>query len=186
MIQRLDFKRAGDQADRANAKRYENKKKNTLVITKVPTSREDWTMKTQAGCKFWVHNRTGEATTTCPFDCDADLFPTPQTRAMTPIHRSLFTVSSTSPAKSEPTSSSPQSSSPQQLPSDELGILLESEDATGFSLSNADETTMSDAGTGLGALIYDNSEYQDLMRALDTSLSLSPCRSATNSKWSSR
>lgn len=186
LIQRLDFKRAGDQADRGNSKKLDHKKKNTLVITKVPTRPEDWTLKTQAGCKFWVHNRTGEASTTCPYDSNQSSFPIPQSRSMTPIHRSLF-APTPSPTKSESPSSSPQCSSPQQLPSDEMGIMLEPDDEPRFRSStfqsprlfDGDEET--NVGTGLGALIYDTSEYQDLLRALDASLSLSPSKGTTNS-----
>jgi hypothetical protein len=37
-----------------------------------------------------------------------------------------------------------------------------------------EEQGVEDVEEGTGALVYDNSDYQDLMRALDDSLSLSP------------
>lgn len=81
-------------------------------------------------------------------------------------------------SRNSPQTVSPQLQ-PQRQPSEELAIFLEPEDDLqscnhsneSFFLNERDDEV---AEEGTGALVYDNSDYEDLMRALDTSLTLSP------------
>mmetsp|Transcript_24874 Transcript_24874/g.25501 ORF Transcript_24874/g.25501 Transcript_24874/m.25501 type:complete len:306 (+) Transcript_24874:36-953(+) len=117
LIQRLDFKRAPDGNEiRPTGKKIDAfRKKNILVITTTKTSKEDWKLQTQAGCKFWVHIQSGEVRTECPFSSSISsptpssssstcggvgvggantspttFFPSPQSKESTPNQKSLF------------------------------------------------------------------------------------------------
>lgn len=197
IIQRLDFKRAPETNEiRTGSKKAETqKKKNILVITTAPTTKEDWNLQQQAGCSFWVHNGSGEIRTECPFSTS---FPVPDSRASTPGNKSLFSVPSpvlrTKSAETLRMSSSPRyggspyrtnsnaaNNSPisQLQQSDEI-ILLDTGDDDMFIADDRENTQyfpFSQSGSstldeveGTGALVYENTEYLELLMALDSSL----------------
>lgn len=68
---RLDFKRKDENDEaalaRAEAKKnLQQSKRKVLVIKHQATSRYDWTVQRQAGCKFWVHTPTGTISNEMP------------------------------------------------------------------------------------------------------------------------
>jgi hypothetical protein len=75
---RLDFKRKDDSDEaailaRAEAKKnLQQSKRKVLVIKHQATSRYDWSVQRQAGCKFWVHKPTGTITNEMPYTEDED------------------------------------------------------------------------------------------------------------------
>lgn len=75
---RLDFKRKDDNDEAAILARAEAKKNlqqskcKVMVIKHQATSKYDWTVQRQAGCKFWVHKPTGTISSEAPFCEDED------------------------------------------------------------------------------------------------------------------
>jgi hypothetical protein len=45
-----------------------NRPRTKIVITSLPSSRDEWVKESQAGVAFWVHQETGEVKTECPYD----------------------------------------------------------------------------------------------------------------------
>lgn len=75
---RLDFKRKDDNDEaailaRAEAKKMQQQSKfKVIVIKQQSTSKYDWTVQRQAGCKFWVHKPTGTISNEMPVCMDDD------------------------------------------------------------------------------------------------------------------
>ena len=78
MSKRLDFKRKDENDEAAAAARAEAKKnmqqskRKVLVIKHHSTSKYDWVLQKQAGCKFWVHKPTGTISNEKPYCEDED------------------------------------------------------------------------------------------------------------------
>lgn len=69
-LQKIEFKRHAEaEAKALHLKNLEaNRPRTKIVISTLPSSREDWVLEKQAGVSFWVHQSTGEVSMICPYD----------------------------------------------------------------------------------------------------------------------
>lgn len=81
LLQKIEFNRhAVAEAKAAHLRQLEaNRPRTKVVITCLPSSRDEWELVTQAGVSFWVHHETGEVSQECPYDVTRP--PTAQRRA---------------------------------------------------------------------------------------------------------
>ncbi len=70
LLQKIEFKRHAEaEAKAAHLKLLEaNRPRTKVVITNLPSSRDEWEKESQAGVTFWKHNTTGEIKMDCPYE----------------------------------------------------------------------------------------------------------------------
>jgi hypothetical protein len=149
---RLDFKRKDDNDEaailaRAEAKKnLQQSKRKIMVIKHQATSKYDWTVQRQAGCKFWVHKPTGTISNEMPFCEDDD------------DEESQCTCTSTSDQDSQEGFSSPHKNSNHAFFEEDS---REDEGGRGGGEGEHEECPAT------GSLVYDSYEFNNFLNILD-------------------
>lgn len=144
---RLDFKRKDDGDEAAILARAEAKKNNqqskrkVIVIKHKPTPKHEWVLQKQAGCKFWLHKPTGAVSNEKPYTEDDD------DNSMGSC-RSGSSQSFWSPIKDASSSYFEED-------------IREDED-------DSIASTDIELPPATGSLVYDSSEYSNLVKMLDS------------------
>ncbi|CAE7408146.1 unnamed protein product, partial [Symbiodinium microadriaticum] len=70
LFQKIEFKRHAEaEAKALHLKHLEaNRPRTKIVISTIPSSRDEWEHESQAGVSFWVHQTSGEVSMECPYD----------------------------------------------------------------------------------------------------------------------